>query len=370
MTTDGSSPATPHPDATAGTAGTTGTAAAPRGRFRRAVDAVDERMGIKALAYPVPEHANNLTWSLGGLTAVSFVILLVTGIYIAQFYSPMPENANQSVRDLVSDVWLGGFARGLHYWAAQTMFVLALLHLLRVFFHASFKKPREGNWIVGVAMFLLTFLAIFTGTVIKWDQEGYEALVHNLDVAELLGGAGVWFTSDLTDRVPLLLRLYTAHAVIIPGLILLLFVWHALLVKRHKISPHPEIPAPEKETPEPFTAHLMRVASFGLVLLGVLSALAVLLPPVIGPTPVERIEVTRPLWMFWWFFPMEEWFGVASIAFVIAGVFGLLFLVPFLDRSPKRRWRERKAATATAVVVLLALAAITVNVWVNNPRGH
>ena len=340
------------------------------GRFRRAVDAVDERMGIKALAYPVPEHANNLTWSLGGLTAVSFVTLLVTGIYMAQFYSPTAEDANQSVRDLVTDVWLGGFARGLHYWAAQAMFVFALLHLLRVFFHASFKKPREGNWIVGVAMFLLTFLAIFTGTVIKWDQEGYEALVHNLDVAKLLGGVGIWFTPELTDRVSIVLRLYVAHAVIVPGLIVLLFVWHALLVKRHKISPHPAIPQPEEEVPEPFTAHLKRVAAFGLALLGVLSILAVVLPPVLGPTPVEGIEITRPLWMFWWFFPLEEWFGVASIAYVIAAVFGLIFLVPFLDRGPKRLWRERKTAMATAVVLLLTLAAITINVWVNNPKGH
>ncbi|MFF7643959.1 cytochrome b N-terminal domain-containing protein [Streptomyces canus] len=369
MTAD--KPSRPTPAEPADTAGTAAAGApARRGRFHRAVDAVDERMGIKALAYPVPEHANNLSWSLGGLTVVSFVTLLVTGIYLAQFYNPMPEDANQSVRDLVSNVWLGGFARGLHYWAAQAMFVFALLHLLRVFFHASFKKPREGNWIVGSAMFLLTFLAVFTGTVIKWDQEGYEALAHNLDVAKLLGGAGIWFTSDLSSRVPLVLRLYTAHAVIIPGLILLLFVWHALLVKRHKISPHPEIPVPAEETPEPFTAHLKRVAAFGLVLVGLLSVLAVVLPPVLGPTPVEGIEVTRPLWMFWWFFPMEQWFGVASIAFVIAAVFGLIFLVPFLDRGPKRRWQERPWATGSAVVLLLAIAAISVNVWIYNPKGH
>ncbi|WP_078585390.1 cytochrome b N-terminal domain-containing protein [Streptomyces anulatus] len=343
---------------------------AQRGRFHRAVDAIDERMGLKALTYPVPEHANNLAWSLGGITAVAFVILLATGIYIAQFYSPIPEDANQSVRDLVSDVWLGSFARGLHYWAAQAMFVTALLHLLRVFFHASYKKPREGNWVVGAAMFLLTFLAVFTGTVLKWDQEGYEALIHNLDVAELLGGAGIWFSEELTDRVPILLRLYSAHAVIIPGLVLLLFVWHALLVKRHKISPHPEIELPEVESPEPFTAHLKRVAAFGLVLLGVLSLLGVLVPPVVGPTPVAGIEVTRPLWMFWWFFPMEQWFGVASIAYVIAGVFALIFLVPFLDRGPKRHWRERKLALGTALVLLLALAAITIQVWIANPKGH
>jgi ubiquinol-cytochrome c reductase cytochrome b subunit len=345
-------------------------APARAGWLRRAVDAVDERMGIKALAYPVPEHANNLTWSLGGLTAASFVILLVTGIYLAQFYIPLPEEANQSVRDLITRVWLGGFARGLHYWAAQAMFVLALLHLLRVFFHASYKKPREGNWLVGTTMFLFVFLAIFTGTVLKWDQEGYEALGHNLDIARLLGGLGIWFTPGLNARMPILLRLYSAHTVILPGLILVLFMLHALLVKRHKISPHPKIQAPESESSEPFTAHLLRVGAFGLVLLGVLAALAVLLPPLLGPTPVAGVEVTRPLWMFWWFFPMEKWFGVTSAGFVVAAAFGLLFLVPFLDRGPRRRWRERPVAAGAMVVVLFALAAITVYVGIFNAKGH
>lgn len=355
---------------TGATGETTRTTRPQPGPWRRFVDAVDERMGIRALEYPVPEHANNLGWSLGALTGVSFLVLLVTGIYIGQFYSPMPEDANQSVRDLVTNVWLGGFARGLHFWTAQAMFVLAVLHMLRVFLHGSFKKPREGNWIVGSTMLLLTFLAVFTGTVLKWDQEGFEALLHNLDVAELLGGLGVWFTGGLTDRVPILFRLYTAHAVILPGLILVLFVLHALLVKRHKISPHPSIPHPEAEEPEPFTNHLKRAGAFGLVLVGGLSLLAVLLPPVLGPQPVEGIEVTRPLWFFWWFFPFEEWFGVASVGIVMAVVFGLLYLVPFLDRSPRRHWRDRKISMGVVLVILLALAAISINVWINNPRGH
>lgn len=344
--------------------------AASRSRWGRAVDAVDERMGIKALRYDVPEHANNLGWSLGGLTMMSFLILVVTGVYLAQFYDPMPEVANQSVRSIMTDVWLGAFARGLHYWAAQTMFVLAVLHLLRVFLHGSFKRPREGNWLVGVAMLLLTFLAVFTGSVLKWDQEAFEALIHNLDVAELLGGAGIWFTPDLSERVPLLLRLYTAHAVILPGLILVLVVLHALLVKRHKISAHPSIPATAAEDKEPFTNHLLRVGAFGLVVLGALSVLSVLVPPVVGPTPVEGIETTRPLWLFWWFFPFEVWFGVASVGVAIGVLFLLLFAVPFLDRSPARHWRQRKLSMATAGAVLLFLATVTLYVWANNPKGH
>src|SRR6266542_135908 len=169
-----------------------------RGWYRRAWDVVDDRMGISALRYPVPEHANNVAWSLGGITAAMFVVLIVTGVILVQFYNPTPEGANASVRDIEQHIWLGSFIRGIHFWAAQAMYVTAALHLLRVFFTGSYKKPREGNWLLGVAMFGLTILALFTGTVLKWDQEGYEALSHNIEVGRLLGGAG----SPHTRRCP------------------------------------------------------------------------------------------------------------------------------------------------------------------------
>jgi quinol-cytochrome oxidoreductase complex cytochrome b subunit len=180
----------------------------------------------------------------------------------------------------------------------------------------------------------------------------------------------VWFSPDLASRVPLLLRLYTAHAVIIPGLILVLFFLHALLVKRHKISAHPNITHPEVEEPAPFTDHLKRAGAFGLVMLGALSILAVLLPPLIGPTPVEGIEITRPMWMFWWFFPFERWFGVASVGASIAVVFLLIFLVPFLDRSSARRWQDRKVVIGIALVLFAVILAISINVWIYNGKGH
>ncbi|WP_369221430.1 hypothetical protein AB5J52_05975 [Streptomyces sp. R39] len=81
-------------------------------------------------------------------------------------------------------------------------------------------------------------------------------------MAQLLGGAGIWCTDKLTDRVSILLCLFNAQVVIAPGLIVLLFVWHALLLKRHRIFSHPEIPASALEPSEPFTAHLRRVAAW------------------------------------------------------------------------------------------------------------
>lgn len=186
-----------------------------QGRLRRMIDVVDERLGIRALEYPVPEHANNLAWSLGGITAAALLILIATGLVLVQFYNPVPEQANASVRHIVEHTQGGRFVRSLHFWAAQAMYVTAALHLVRVFLTGSYKRPREANWLIGVAMFGLVTLALFTGTVLKWDQEGFEALGHNLEVGKLLGGAGLWFSTDFARQVPILIRLYAAHVVLI-----------------------------------------------------------------------------------------------------------------------------------------------------------
>lgn len=291
-----------------------------RGPWRRFLDAVDERLGIGALAYPVPDHANGLAWSLGGITAASFAVLVVTGVVMMQFYAPTPEAANQSVRDIVAAPWGGGIVRGVHFWAAQAMYVTAVLHLVRVFLTGSFKRPREGNWLIGVAMLGLVTFALFTGTVLKWDQEGYEALQHNIEIGQLLGGAGVILTPALAEKIPILFRLYGAHVMLLPGLITVLVVLHFLLVKRHRISPHPVLrsdtsgeQAAAEEPTEPFTHHLRRITAFGLVLIGILGILAVVVPPPLGASPVSGIEVTTPPWMFWWAFTLENWFGVRAI---------------------------------------------------------
>ena len=363
----------PAADVTLDVATTAGTPADARPRNRaahRALDAIDDRLGLKALQYPVPEHANNLAWSLGGLTAVSLLVLIATGIVLTQFFNPMPEQANESVRRIVEGVWLGQLVRGVHFWAAQAMYVLAGLHLLRVFLTGSYKRPREANWLIGVTMFALVIGAIFTGTVIKWDQEGFEALAHNLEIGELLGGAGSWFTAEFSGDLPLIVRLYVAHVAIIPGLILGLLTVHFLLVKRHGISPHPAIVDAPAEPRQPFTHHVRRLGAFGLALVGRLIVLGALFPPGLGPTPVEGIEVTRPLWMFWWLFTLENWWGLTAILWGTVVLFALLVAVPFIDRRPERHWRKRPVAIGVAAAVLVAILVLTYITATTNAVEH
>ena len=365
-------------------------------RTHRALAAVDARLGLDALRYPVPEHANNLGWSLGGLTAVALTVLVVTGVLLSQFYSPTPEIANASVRYIVEQVFLGRFIRSLHFWTAQAMYVLAALHLIRVFFHGSYKRPREANWLIGVGMFGLTILAIFTGTALKWDQEAYEAVAHNIEATQLLGGAGFWFSSSFASQTSVLVRLYAAHVMLIPGMLIVLVFLHVLLIKKHKISPHPGLPSevPENqaalsvpqnsagsavsagpgetyvEKTEPFTNHLRRVAAFGLVLIAGLIVLAVLFPPPVGPTPVAGIEVTKPLWIFWWMFTLENYQGLVGILWGGGVLFALLAAVPFIDRNPAWSWRARPIAMTLGALVLIAIIVLTLMMLVTTPAAH
>jgi ubiquinol-cytochrome c reductase cytochrome b subunit len=142
------------------------------------------------------------------------------------------------------------------------------------------------------------------------------------------------------------------------------------LVKRHKISPAPGNPDDTGEPTAPFTHHLRRIGTLGLVLLGGLGLAAVLFPPGVGPTPVEGIEVTRPPWMYWWLFTMENWVGLSGILWGSGALFAILVAVPFIDRRAERRWRKRPVAVALGALVVIAIIVMSVLEAVTTPAQH
>lgn len=329
--------------------------------------AVDERLGLSELTYPVPRHSNTLAYSLGGISLIGFLVLLFSGILLAQYYNPLPQFANDSVRAIMEGVRFQRIVRGVHYWAAQVMMLAVLLHMLRIFLTGSFKKPREANWIIGVGLLATTVGLVFTGSVLKWDQEGFEALEHNVAIGELLGGLGHWFAHAFAENVPILLRLYIAHVSILPGILILVLAAHFWLVKRHGISARPGRPSGEYL---PFPSHLKHLGKYGLILVGIVLALAVLLPPVVGPAPVEGIEVTKPPWPFLSLFAFENWIGVPGLLWVSVISFTLLALVPFLERSPEVLLARRRVAIAAAIVIVLALVGLGLLAWLTPGAEH
>ncbi len=340
---------------------------------------LDERLGISALSYPVPRHANSIWFTLGGITFAGFLILIVTGIYLAQYYHPHPAEARSSVLYIRDVAPLGDLVRAVHVWTASFVSATAFLHMLRIFATASFKRPREVNWLVGVALLAITLGFVFTGTVLRWDQEAWEALQHNLEVAELFGNLGTWFTPEFTRSVPIIERLYSTHVSLLPVLLILLLAIHFFLVKRHGISPLPAQAdagaAPHGVLPYElqsgrYSEHLRKIAGYGLVLVALAGISALLFPPAIGEIADPSKEVTKPFWMFYWLYAFEGPFGIRGILYAAIIFFGLLVLTPFVDRSPWRAPRRRRLALAVGTVVVLVLVTLTIYVWLTPTERH
>jgi len=353
---------------------TTEGAQAPASWKQRFWATLDERLGISALSYPIPEHGNSLPYMLGGVTFFGFVFLILSGIFLTQFYHPDPDESHQSVVYIMEQVPFGDVVRGVHFWLANLVFVTLFLHVLRVFTTGTYKKPREANWLIGLGLLAITIGFVFTGTVLKWDQEGYEAMIHNMAFAQLLGNFGSWFSQDFTLSVPMLTRLYTVHIAILPAVFTLLLVGHMMLVKYHGISPRavPEARSGTwgKEGKGRFITHIRRMSGYGLWLLAIAGALALILPATLGFSPISGAEVTKPPWMFWWLYAFENWGGVAALLWVPVIFFGGMALVPWLDKSPYLAPRQRPIIITAGVVVLLALVVLTVYVGLAPAVSH
>jgi quinol-cytochrome oxidoreductase complex cytochrome b subunit len=354
-----------------------GATAIQGGRWRRGWAAIDERLGLSGLAYPVPAHANRIGYILGGITFFGFLILAVTGIWLAQFYHPTPSTARESVVYIMNVAPLGDLVRGIHFWVANIVMATVLLHMGRVFVTGSYKRPREANWLIGLGLLGVTLGLIFTGTVLKWDQEGYEALSHNVEIGDFLGAFGFWFSGDFTTSLPILGRLYMAHIVILPGIGVLLLIAHFLLVKRHGISARPaEADAAVDGGPVPskggstFAAHVVRMAGFGLLMLAAATVLTLIWPAGLGERPIPGTETTKPPWMFLPFYPFEDWFGLPALLWVPTILFAGLALVPFIDRSPYRSPARRRVFIAMGAIVAVGAIALVVYALVTVPEAH
>ncbi|MCH5672010.1 cytochrome bc1 complex cytochrome b subunit [Streptomyces gilvus] len=218
----------------------------------RAADALDARLpvydGGKLLRKAFPDH-----WSffLGEIALYSFVVLLLTGVWLTLFFHPsMTEivyngsyrpldgirmtEAYQSTLHISFDVRGGLLIRQLHHWAALVFLAAIGVHLLRIFFTGAFRRPREVNWLIGVTLFVLALAEGFAGYSLPDD---------------LLSGTGLRIAQGIMLSIPvvgtyismfvfggeypgheLIPRLYSLHILLIPGLLLALVAVHLMLV--------------------------------------------------------------------------------------------------------------------------------------------
>lgn len=319
----------------------------------RGASVLEERLALRALEYGIPPSANRFPYWLGGLTFVSAVLLTVTGVVLAQFYQPSPLGAHDSVVYLVTRVPFGDFVRSLHAWSATAMVLTLVAHLCYVFFRRSYARPREVTWWAGVGMAAVVFFLIVSGTILRYDQEGFEALEHLLAGAEMAGLAGAPFQEDFTASTPVLARVFQWHTSLFPILLLGLAGLHFWLIRHHGIhSPQPKTAV--------FRTHLRRLTGAGVLLFTAVGLLAVLFPEDLGYPPVPGVEMTKPFWALLWVYGLENLMGLTAMVLGPGLILAFLTAVPLLDRGPDPSSGIRRAVSAAGIVLLIGTLALGV----------
>jgi quinol-cytochrome oxidoreductase complex cytochrome b subunit len=207
---------------------------------------LDERFKLRDLLppiikHPAPEYAvSNPLYCLGGTAFLCFLILVVTGIFLAMYYKPTPAEAYKSVEHIMITVPMGSLVRSMHHWAANTMIAAVMLHMIRVYFMGAYKKPRELNWVVGIFLLLTTTTFGFSGYLLPWDQLAFWATKIGTGIAASIPVMGEFISLILMGGTDIgaetLTRFYAIHVLILPIAIAGLLMLHFLMIRIQGIS--------------------------------------------------------------------------------------------------------------------------------------
>ena len=271
-------------------------------KMAKMADNIDSRYTVAGMLRPQLNKVFPTHWSfmLGEMALYSFIILLLTGVYLALFFDPsitkviydgayLPLNGVEMSRayatalDISFEVRGGLFVRQMHHWAALMFMMSMVAHMLRVFFTGAFRRPREANWIIGSTLIILGMAEGFMGYSLPDDLLSGVGLRIMSAIIIGLPFIGTWlhwlifggdFPSDL-----MLDRFYIAHVLILPGIILGLIAAHLALVWYQK---HTQFPGAGRTENNVVGIRIMplfatKAIGFGLLTAGVLALMSGLL---------------------------------------------------------------------------------------------
>ena len=260
---------------------------------------VDERYQVATplrglLNKVFPDH-----WSflLGEIALFSFIILLLTGTFLTLFFDPSMKEvvysgsypslrgvemsaAYDSSLALSFEVRGGLFMRQMHHWAALLFMASIVVHMARIFFTGAFRKPREANWAIGIALFLLGFLAGFTGYSLPDDGLSGTGLRIASAIMLSLPIVGTWISSSVFGgEFPghlIIGRFYILHVLLIPAGLLALIAVHLGLVFKQK---HTQWPGPLRTNTNVvgermFPRYALKQGGFFMTVFGVVALMA------------------------------------------------------------------------------------------------
>jgi len=340
--------------------------------------------------YYAPKNFN-LWYYFGALSMLVLVNQIVTGIFLTMHYKPSALEAFASVEYIMRDVSGGWLIRYMHSTGASLFFVVIYLHMFRALIYGSHQKPRELVWILGMLIFLTLMAEAFMGYVLPWGQMSYwgAQVIINLFGAIPFVGTELteWIRGDYLVSDATLNRFFALHVIALPLVILLLVVLH--LGALHEVgSNNPDgvdikkLKDPATKIPKdgiPFHPYYTVKDLFGAGFFLTIAAFILFFVPTFGGLFLEHDNFVqanpmvtplhiKPVWYFTPYYAMlravpDKLFGVMTMG----GAVMILFLLPWLDRSPVKSIRYR--SMISKVMVALFVIAFVVLGWLGMQAG-
>lgn len=323
---------------------------------------------------PAPQARLSYTLAAGGLAVFFSLVLLLTGILEMFFYVPTPEQAGLSVQTITYLVPFGGLVRGLHFWSAQALVVIAGIHLLRILLTGAYSPPRRLNYLIGIGLLLTVLFLDFTGYMLRWDEGIRWALMVGTNLIGTIPGIGPGLYAFLVGGESLgattLTRFYAWHIFGLTLLMAVLVGWHIFRVRRDGgiAVPPPEYRRDPRRISrfELLDREVTAMLAAGAFLVLLASLVPAPIEPPIEAAPAALAADVRAPWFFLWVQQLLRhgdafWMGVAIPLGVLALLVALPFLRPPIPETELGSWLppSGRLVQATAVLALLGLLLLT-----------
>ena len=331
--------------------------------------------------YYAPKNFN-FWYFFGSLALLILVLQIVTGIFLTMHYKPDTELAFASVEYIMRDVEWGWLIRYLHSTGASAFFVVIYLHMFRGLLYGSYKKPRELVWIFGMLIYLALAAEAFMGYLLPWGQMSYwgaQVIISLFGAIPYIGeGLALWIRGDFVVADATLNRFFAFHVIAVPLVLLGLVVAH--IIALHEVGSNNPDGVEIKQVKDDEGIPVDGIAFHPyysvkdlvgvIVFLFIFSVILFYMPEMGGwflekdnfvpADPLKTPEHIVPLWYFTPFYAIlravpDKLFGVIAMG----GAIFVLFLIPWLDRSPVKSIRYRgplfKIALTVFTISFLAL---------------
>jgi quinol-cytochrome oxidoreductase complex cytochrome b subunit len=183
-----------------------------------------------------------LSWAacFGGLSFLTFIVQVFTGMLLLMYYKPDPHAAWDSVTFVKSNVPMGWLVQRIHAVTANLMIVLVFMHMARVAYFKIFRSPRELHWISGVFLAVLTTTMAFTGYLLPWTQLSYWGAKVGTEIPGAVPVVGEqvveWVRRGKSISGETLGFFFSLHIWILPAVMAAFMAMHFAMIRRTGIS--------------------------------------------------------------------------------------------------------------------------------------